>query len=286
MKIKLWDRLALFFGALLTLLSGAALIVAGLQIAGGIGEILPLWARAACIAVGALDVVFAVYLLAFPRKFRAGRHGFVVQRTDNGELRISVKAIESLVQECIDTHKEIKMLSMRIHNTRDGVIVDLSIALANNISIPLAVAQLQKQIKQYLSVSSGIDVKEVRVSVETAQMNVVRPEPLPRQEEEAPAEEESKEPVKEIPAEENKAKVPLHQRIFGRPENPAIVPEPPKEEPAAQEPAPAEEAEEGAEAEAPAQDAEEKPLTEEEASSPVSEGDAPVQEDQEEERHE
>ena len=239
MKIKFWDRIVLFFGAIIVIAAGAALIVAGLQVTGFMIDALPFWARIVSICVGALSVLFGVYLLAFPRKFRTGRHDFVVQRTDNGELRISVKAIEGLVQKCIDMHDEIKVVSQRIHNTREGVVVDLNIALANNISIPLAVAALQKQIKQYLSASSGIDVTEVRVSVDTAQFPMKgraeaeaaeTPQAEPEsQEADAPAQEEPKAP-----------KLPLHQRIFGRPETPANMPEPPKpEEPEA----PAEEAE-------------------------------------------
>ena len=170
MKLKFYDRLVLFFGALLTIAAGAALGVAGLQIAGSISESLSPGLRIACIGVGSLTVLFGLYVLAFPQKLRAERQGFVVQRTDNGELRISIKAIEGLVQKCIDMHDEIEVVSQRIRNTRDGVTVDMNIALANNISIPLAVAALQKQIKQYLSASSGIEITEVRVTVDTAQM--------------------------------------------------------------------------------------------------------------------
>ena len=234
MKLKFYDRLVLFFGALLTIAAGAALGVAGLQIAGAISESLSPGLRIACIGVGSLTVLFGLYVLAFPQKLRAERQGFVVQRTDNGELRISIKAIEGLVQKCIDMHDEIEVVSQRIRNTRDGVTVDLNIALANNISIPLAVAALQKQIKQYLSASSGIEITEVRVTVDTAQM------PAPDTAEQADAEAE---PAGEAiaPAEAEKpapkAKLPLHQRIFGRSETAANMPEPPKaEEPKAEEP--------------------------------------------------
>jgi len=256
MKIKIWDRLVLFFGALIVILSGAALIVVGLQITGFMVDALPLWARIVCICVGALNVFFGVYLLAFPRKFRAGRRDFVVQRTDNGELRISVKAIEGLVQKCIDMHDEIKVVSTRIRNTRDGVMVDLNIALANNISIPLAVAALQKQIKQYLAASSGIDVTEVRVSVDTAQMSIGKEKPLPPEAEEELSPAKAEEEAKEAPQEEPRParKVPLHQRIFGRPETPAIMPEPPRpEETAAEEAAPEAAAPAAAEEASPAQ---------------------------------
>ena len=227
MKLKFYDRLVLFFGALLTIAAGAALGVAGLQIAGAISESLSPGLRIACIGVGSLTVLFGLYVLAFPQKLRAERQGFVVQRTDNGELRISIKAIEGLVQKCIDMHDEIEVVSQRIRNTRDGVTVDMNIALANNISIPLAVAALQKQIKQYLSASSGIEITEVRVTVDTAQM------PAPEMADQADA---AAEPAVEAaaPAEAEKpapkAKLPLHQRIFGRSETAANMPEPPKAE--------------------------------------------------------
>ena len=228
MKIRFWDRLILFLGALLTIAAGAFLAVCGLQFAGELGKALPLPARVGCIAGGILLVAFAVYLLVFPRKCSAGRHSFIVQQTDNGELRIAVKAIECLVQKCVDMHEEIDLNSMRIRNAREGVTVDMSISLANNISIPLAVASLQKQIKQYLAASSGIEVKEVRVSVDTASGEA---EPIPDSPYLVQEQEQEKQEKQEKPAQEQpKAKLPMHQRIFGRQEQAAIVPEPPKAE--------------------------------------------------------
>ena len=224
MKMKFWDRLILFLGALLVLAAGAVLIIAGLQFTGVLGETLNTPVRVCCIAGGALLIIFAGYLMLLPGKYAAGRHSFIVQQTDNGELRIAVKAIENLVQKCVDKHEEIELNAMHIRNAREGVTVDMSISLANNISIPLTVASLQKQIKQYLVASSGIEVKEVRVSVETAggANGEAQEEPELVPQEEAEKEKPAPEPVK--------AKVPLHQRIFGRQEQPATVPEPPKAE--------------------------------------------------------
>lgn len=215
MKIRFWDRLILFAGAVLSVLAGIVLFVAGLQLS-GIMEELPVWARALCIAGGLLLIAFGGYVITFPRRYSTQRGDFVVQRTESGELRIAVKAVENLVQKCIDLHEEIKPLSMQILNGREGVVVDLNVSLANNISIPLAIASLQKQIKQYLIASSGIEVKEVRVSVESTQ------EILP----ETDAGESGEQ------AAAPKEKPPLHQRLFGTPDQPAIVPEPPKEDPA------------------------------------------------------
>ena len=165
-----------------------------------------------CIVCGVLLVVFGGYLFYFPRRLNADHKDFVVQKTESGELRIAVKAIQNLVEKCVDLHEEIQLISMIITNTREGVVVELFISLANNISIPLAVASLQKQIKQYLVASSGIEVREVRVIVENTE-----DEPLLVAEIE---EEEENEPEK----------APIHQRLFCQAEQPAIVPAPPMDE--------------------------------------------------------
>ena len=211
MKIKIRDRLIMFFGAVLTILSGAMLFIAGLQLQGMIAD-MALWARVVCIVCGLLLMAFGGYLFVFPRRLNAYRKDFVVQKTDTGELRIAVKAIENLVQKCIDLHDEIQVQDMKILNGREGVVVDLHVSLANNISIPMAIASLQKQIKQYLVASSGIEVREVRVIVEST-----KDEPLLVAEIE---EEEENEPEK----------APMHQRLFCQAEQQTIVPEPPKME--------------------------------------------------------
>ena len=218
MKIKFRDRLILFLGAVMSIVSGAVLFVAGLQIHGLFAEGSAPWIRAVCIVCGVLLVVFGGYLFYFPRRLNADHKDFVVQKTESGELRIAVKAIENLVQKCIDLHDEIHVISMKIINTREGVVVDLYVSLANNISIPMAVASLQRQIKQYLVASSGIEVKEVRVSVESTQ-----DEP----EIEQIAEEEEKEEVEAVQTAEPKP--PLHQRLFGRREQAANMPQAPQE---------------------------------------------------------
>ena len=203
MKMKLWDRLSLCFGAVLTLASAVLLFLQALKDNNNL----------LYIVIAVLLAIFGVYVALLFRRCFVRRNEFVIQRTENGELRIAVKAIENQVQKCIDLHEEIQVNTMNILTTREGVVVDLEVTLANNISIPLAVASLQKQIKQYLVASSGIEVKEVRVSVESTQNADLSD--APAMEAEQPAKEE---------------KAPMHQRLFGRPEEPAIVPEPPKEE--------------------------------------------------------
>lgn len=207
MKMKLWDRLILRLGALITLLTGA------LAIAGGIllwnAQITPAkwWpagnnASIVLIAFGALAVLVSLYDIALPRRYNPRRRSFVTQPTEHGELRIAVSAIENLILRCVETHKEVKVLAMQISNRRGAVNVNLRVAISSNISIPHAVEQLQTQIKRYLAASSGIEVREISVSVEraTGDESALPVEPLPAA------------VVEEQPAE----KVSVHQRVFGR----------------------------------------------------------------------
>ena len=133
---------------------------------------------------------------------------------------MSAIEVKNLVKKCVDAHEEVTLNSMRIHNVRDGVTVDLSISLANNIIIPLVVSSLQKKVKQYLQTSSGIEVKEVRVAVETAK-DAANYSPYMVKDENA-AEAEETAAVKE-------KKQPIHQRLFKRDAEPAILPEAPTE---------------------------------------------------------
>lgn len=208
MKFRFWDRIVLLAGAVAVLLVGLSLLTGGLSKNNDMSAV----HRTFVTVLGFVCTGFGGYLLMLPRRYVMQRKDYVVQRTDTGELRIAVKAIENLVEKCIDLHEEIQLISMSIMSAREGVVVELNISLANNISIPLAVASLQKQIKQYLVAASGIEVREVRVIVEST-----KDEPLLVAEIE---EEEENEPEK----------APMHQRLFCQAEQPTIVPAPPKPE--------------------------------------------------------
>lgn len=184
------------------------------------------------LALGALCIRLAVYR-------RTGK-GFVVQANDMGEVSISIRALEGLVARCVEKHEELHVTSTLLENTRDGLVIKLCANMANGVNIPKAVSTLQKQIKQYVTTCSGVDVYEVKVQVDATAAKgnpsvyavpdmLENPEPLPREEATAETPAEVKEPEEKC----------LHQRLFGEEEQPAIVPMPPVEI-AAEEPAPEE----------------------------------------------
>lgn len=208
MKMKLWDRLILRLGAFVTLLTGALAIVGGVLLWDAEVTLLKEWltgknAAIVLFAVGALTVLVSLYNLVLPRRYNPNRRAFVTQPTEHGELRIAVSAIENLILRCVEMHKEVKVLAMQIANRRGAVNVNLRVAVNSNISIPHAVEQLQTQVKRYLAASSGIEVRDISVSVEraTGDESALPSEPLPKA---------------LVESEQPEEKVSVHQRVFGR----------------------------------------------------------------------
>lgn len=91
---------------------------------------------------------------------------FAIQQNENGMVRISLKALDSLVQKCLGQHAELKVVSSSLYSDEESIRVDVHISLQADISMPLAISALQKQIKKYLEACSGVVVQEVRVFVD------------------------------------------------------------------------------------------------------------------------
>ena len=180
MKIRIFDRLMLYLCAFLTFFGGVGIVLFyGLLIGYPIEGQTAAMPRVAALIAGSVIALTGVWLFFFAKRYRFSKKAFVVTHTENGDLRIAVKAIEAQVKKCVDMHEEMHLISMSISNSsRSGVTVDIRISLAGNISIPLAVATLQKQVKKYLMASSGIDVKDVRVSVDTTKGEITAASPF------------------------------------------------------------------------------------------------------------
>ena len=163
----------------------------------------PIWQRAIIIAVAVLLFLLGIHGLWMLFRRRADK-GFIMQRTDMGDMSIAMTALKSMVKKCVDQHQEVSVKKIHIHRLRSGIIVDLKLLLANGINIPLTVNVLQKQIKQYITSCSGVDVHEVRVQVDTSSNMSIeeKKEEIPVLEQEAaPAALLQGEPVVETAAE-------------------------------------------------------------------------------------
>lgn len=172
MKLRVCDRILLFLGGLILAVFGIGIFLVSLRIE---QIIIPAFGteefvinKLAILLCGLFLFVYAIYLLNISLSSHGKKAEFVVQETSGGELRISIKALDSLVRKVMATHPEMSLKEMSVENLKDNVSVELKIAIAENISIPLAVASVQKEIRQHLLSATGIDIKDVRISVDTA----------------------------------------------------------------------------------------------------------------------
>ena len=172
MKIRILDRILVALAGLL-MLAGCALLAAqlffGKDVAGRVTSLLAnehyrIWLIVAMVLI----VLLGGYCLLMLFRHRGRRDKFVMQKTENGELAISLKAMESMVQKCLDPHKELTVQGVRLENQKGGLLIRIRGTVAGGVSIPLTVDALQQQIKQYVTACSGVEVKDIRVMIESS----------------------------------------------------------------------------------------------------------------------
>lgn len=171
MKPRGFNRILIFLGACITAVIAVGLFLISLRTKGfafpAFGGEDVVISQLMIILCSAYLFIFAIYFISMTLSPRRKKTDFVVQESSGGQLRISVMALDSLVRKVMAAHTEMSLKEMSVENIKDNVFVDLQIDIAGNVSIPLSVASLQKDIRQHLLSSTGIDVKEVKVSVNT-----------------------------------------------------------------------------------------------------------------------
>ena len=221
----------------------------------------------ALIGMAALLLVLGLYCVMVLFRHRKRKDRFVLQKNENGELMISLKALETMTRKCVDQHEELQMQNLCLETRKDGILIQIRGSVAGGVSIPLTVESLQKQIRQYVTACSGVDIKGIRVEidesgqeVENAPFAIAAPSvrqmlkdseekaalhkapveayvtgpaaPVPQETIAAPEQTSAPEPE---PApidayEEEEDDRPLHQRIFSQEPEPCLYPEPPETE--------------------------------------------------------
>ena len=172
MKIRILDRILVAIAGLLVLAGCAALaaqLFFGKDVAGRATKLLTdsqyrIWLIAALV----LLVLLGCYCILMLFRHRGHKDKFVMQKTENGELSISLKAMESMVQKCMDLHKELSVQNVRLENQKGGLLIRIRGTVAGGVSIPLTVDALQQQIKQYVTACSGVEVKDIKVQIESS----------------------------------------------------------------------------------------------------------------------
>ena len=268
MKLRVTDRIFAAAAGIVILACGAGIFAQtylDVDLVGFADKVFSSGSDAVRIGLTLISVCLILLgLCCFSMSFRhrTGKDRFILQKNEGGELAISVQAMENMVRKCLDQHAELQVDSLDLENRKDGVLIHIRGDVAGGISIPLTVEALQKQIRQYVTACSGVEVKLIRVEIESsgedaenAPFAIAPPSPAPLlrepDEKSAPNPTENSEPVPQAqtkqvqlheteaarpetvqipPDEDEDDERPLHQRIFSPRPEPCIVPEPPAEE--------------------------------------------------------
>ncbi|MCR5296054.1 MAG: alkaline shock response membrane anchor protein AmaP [Clostridiales bacterium] len=174
MRIRILDRILVAVAGLIIIALCAGLIAqvfCGVDVIGKAGDLLQKdsqTARIMIIAVIAILALIGLYCVLVLFRHRRRKDKFILQKMESGELSISLKALETMVQKCLEQHDEIETQSVHLENQRDGLLIRIRGTVAGGISIPLTVDTLQKQIKQYVTACSGVEVKGIRIQIESS----------------------------------------------------------------------------------------------------------------------
>lgn len=115
--------------------------------------------------LGALLFVSSVRLLylAF-RGRRAGRQ--VVHETELGDVRISLDAVENLVQRVSRQIKGVRDVRPHVALTPDGVEADVRVWVAPDVCIPDLARQIQEEVRRSVQTVVGVAMSSLEIRVE------------------------------------------------------------------------------------------------------------------------
>jgi len=136
-------------------------------------------------ALGLLVVMVGVLLITLAASGRSATQkeaqikdgGSIVSFTEIGEVRISFKAVESMVMAAARKVNGIREVTTRIDAVGQGLIVYMRIKTIPDIPIPGLAGELQVKVRDYVQENSGTNISEVKVLVENIAQDKIQRSP-------------------------------------------------------------------------------------------------------------
>ncbi|MFB5268368.1 alkaline shock response membrane anchor protein AmaP [Paenibacillus enshidis] len=163
---KIVDRLLLF---IYSLSIGIASVIAILLLSGVLPPQLDnmdgrkLWAIALTVAI----IWFLLSLRFIFVPFRRGRQSqpTIDQRTEYGDIQISVETIENLCLKAVSRFRGVNDLKSRVKVTESGLDITIRAVVEGDTSIPGLTSDMQKAVHDHLEEITGIPVSNVSVYI-------------------------------------------------------------------------------------------------------------------------
>ncbi|MEC0243439.1 alkaline shock response membrane anchor protein AmaP [Paenibacillus dokdonensis] len=117
------------------------------------------------IVVGAVLFLLSIrFFYISIRRERVHIHS-IDQRTEYGDIQISVETIENLCLKAAARIRGAKDLKARIRVTEAGLEIMIRAIVEGDVSIPSMTTDIQKQVHDYLQETTGIPVSNVAVYI-------------------------------------------------------------------------------------------------------------------------
>ncbi|AOZ91457.1 alkaline shock response membrane anchor protein AmaP [Paenibacillus crassostreae] len=165
---KILDRILLFFYSLVI----AILSIAAILHLSGVLEVSTNWIKELdygvfITAIVVLVILFLLSLRFFYVSIRKDRVKIpsIDQRTEFGDIQISVETIENLCLKAASKVRGVKDLKSRIRVVQAGIDIEIRAIVDGEYSIPDLSSDIQKQIHDYLQETTGIPVANVSVFI-------------------------------------------------------------------------------------------------------------------------
>ena len=166
------NRLSNFFFSLL------GLALASIIFAAALGWTVPITllleqleindARLAMVAASLLVAIWAIYsFYSLQFNFEKAETKYMqVDTTEQGQIHITMEAIENFITRAVNTIKEVKEVKPRIKILPEGMALLLKITIAPDTNVPDVTKEVQQKVSQYLKEYGGIEVFNVEVVVD------------------------------------------------------------------------------------------------------------------------
>ena len=171
MKLSLGDRILAGIYVLLTLALGVA---AGLRTFGMdlVGDALRIIRNMTeywyLIYYGLLAIVvlLGIYMLCLVFRRRPKGSAFVtVDAGENGKVIVAMSALEQMVRQAAQKAQGVTDMKIGVRGDDESIAVAVELTVLGGVHLPTVTMSLQREIRRYVELNSGVAVRDVTVTV-------------------------------------------------------------------------------------------------------------------------